>query len=381
MAYLYKNVNGYEVHRHSYSASSDFRQCPTIYKLKRIEGYRERINRATAQFGNAFEAAIKHFHDQSMKSGLAAKHFIELWNIVKADTTLDYKDSSWDEMLVQGTEMCRLYEAVLPSLPIKQPRFQLFYEKELFPGSYLSNIKFIAYVDIISELGDSDYMIIDVKTSSMPLQDKLINLDPQLRAYSWVSGISKVAFLYFTRKVLGIKKGDKVTLLVPLGKDRFAPGTELIVLVAPSKDSSTLYLLTEEDYDTYKKESSGLKGNAAKEVVEKYATEHAFSAMPGDVTKQRLQFSQAVISKDEQWEEGEKIGRDVAEIVSSREKNKFRQNNGIRFPNDQCNFCSLRGICSHNEKLADELLIRPKPAQNTKDDKEWLDSLERDKDE
>jgi len=282
-------------------------------------------------------------------------------------------------MLAQGTEISRLYEAVLPSLPIRNPKFQLYYEKELFPGSYLSDVKFVAYVDIISEPEDGQYMVIDVKTSGVSLSDARVSLDPQLRSYSWVSGISSVAFLYFTRKGLTMKKGDTVTLLKPVGDHK--PGDELSVLATPTDQDKTLYLLTKEDYGAYKKESSGLKGNAAKEIIKTYLNEKAFGVISDDATKQRLQFAQAVISKEEQWNEGEKIGQDVAAIIASREKNKFRQNNGIRFPNDQCNYCAMRGICGHNKKLVDELLITPQKTADKKADEEWLASLERDSDE
>ena len=62
--------------------------------------------------------------------------------------------------------------------------------------------EFLGYVDAIGEL-DGERCIIDWKTTSARYPDNpegLLALDPQLICYSWLTGISEVAFVVFVRK-------------------------------------------------------------------------------------------------------------------------------------------------------------------------------------
>jgi len=61
---------------------------------------------------------------------------------------------------------------------------------------------FLAYVDAIGEF-DGLRCIIDWKTTTARYSDnpaRLLALDPQLICYSWLTGISEVAFVVFVRK-------------------------------------------------------------------------------------------------------------------------------------------------------------------------------------
>ena len=70
MAYLYINSNGKEVRSHSYSAGSLFHECAQKYKLARLDGWKEREQRASQQFGIALEAAIKTYHELDLAEAL-----------------------------------------------------------------------------------------------------------------------------------------------------------------------------------------------------------------------------------------------------------------------------------------------------------------------
>jgi PD-(D/E)XK nuclease superfamily len=62
--------------------------------------------------------------------------------------------------------------------------------------------EFVAYMDAIGEI-DGTRCLIDWKTTSSRYPDEpngLLSLDPQLICYSWISGISEVAFVVFIRK-------------------------------------------------------------------------------------------------------------------------------------------------------------------------------------
>src|SRR6266404_1626777 len=62
--------------------------------------------------------------------------------------------------------------------------------------------EFVAYMDAIGEI-DGTRCLIDWKTTTSRYPegpDGLLSLDPQLICYSWISGISEVAFVVFVRK-------------------------------------------------------------------------------------------------------------------------------------------------------------------------------------
>ena len=60
----------------------------------------------------------------------------------------------------------------------------------------------MAFMDAIGEI-DGVRCLIDWKTTTSRCPDGpegLLSLDPQLICYSWISGISEVAFVVFVRK-------------------------------------------------------------------------------------------------------------------------------------------------------------------------------------
>lgn len=65
-----------------------------------------------------------------------------------------------------------------------------------------SDTSFVAYLDAIGEL-DGTRCLLDWKTTTSRYPDDhagLLSLDPQLICYSWITGITEVAFVVFVRK-------------------------------------------------------------------------------------------------------------------------------------------------------------------------------------
>jgi hypothetical protein len=65
-----------------------------------------------------------------------------------------------------------------------------------------SGSEFLSYIDAIGDL-DGTKCIIDWKTTTARYAEQpqgLLALDPQLICYSWMTGISEVAFVVFVRK-------------------------------------------------------------------------------------------------------------------------------------------------------------------------------------
>jgi hypothetical protein len=62
--------------------------------------------------------------------------------------------------------------------------------------------QFVSYIDAVGEL-DGTRCVLDWKTTSSRYAEEphgLLSLDPQLICYSWITGISDVAFVVFVRK-------------------------------------------------------------------------------------------------------------------------------------------------------------------------------------
>ena len=66
----------------------------------------------------------------------------------------------------------------------------------------------------------------------------------------------------------------------------------------------------------------------------------------------------AVITADSAEDIGKKIKKDIVNIVAANQNDEWTMNSGVRFPNERCNMCCMRGICSDNSELRDILIAR-----------------------
>jgi hypothetical protein len=372
MAILYTNYKGKPVTAHSYSAGADFHKCKKYYQLKRIKGWRTKEDKASMRFGTALESAIQYFHSNELRPGATAEEFIRLWTKVREIPNLVYtdKEGSWEAMLQMGTEMAKLYEVKLPNLPIRNPKFQLNYRKPLYPGTYLDGLEVTAYVDM---LVPEPALLIDIKTTgaSFDTTPGIMALDPQLRMYSWLSGVPNVAFMTFVKVTLSpYKKGDAVTLIHDGGS-----GDELVVAINDT-EKNLVWALTPDNYTEFDAATKGVKGKALDAI--KNSVQEKFEAVSLDyswITKQRLQFLQSTISEEDRRETGEEVGRQVAEIYSHNEKNYWPKQPGVRFPDTKCAMCDMLPICLDNKKQIEETLVQLRPEPDKANEKDWLEEL------
>lgn len=376
MPILYKNWAGYSITRHSYSAGQDFHTCPRLYKLKKIDGWREKDHKASMELGNAVEAAVQYYHTQGLP-GSGVDEFKRLWLQQKdAELTYGERDGDWTDFYRTGSELLALYEVVWPTFGYTLPApakdcFQRSYRKEVFPGSRLAGLEDVAYVDMLAEYtpptkisGPNNFtayycrpVIIDIKTSSAegPATSGLLQLDPQLRRYAWITGIPDVGFLWFGRtRPTGFKRGDAVTLLTTVRKVN--AGGQGVVLVAP-KTSMEAICLTVEDYATFEKEAEGLKNKALDDMIDRFK-ERGFSIPLDELTKQSVSFVRTRISEEGRRDTGDLVGQEIERIVAANERGRWPQTPGIRWPHNPCMSCPCLGICSNNPKLVEEKLVR-----------------------
>src|ERR1700687_3316235 len=179
---------------YSYTQISQSLGCPRIYRYRYLDGWRERDTRAAMIFGRCFENALGAFF---RREDCAAVLFKE-WSAFR-NAPFEYKKGdSWDRVLHQGVHLLETF-ARDDRVRIHSPRKNLQIKVvRTLPGGN----DFVAYLDALGEL-DGKQCLIDWKTTTSRYPDDpegLISLDPQLICYSWVTGISDVAFVVFVRK-------------------------------------------------------------------------------------------------------------------------------------------------------------------------------------
>jgi len=386
MSILYKSASGRTVTHASSSALDAFRFCRRKFRLSRVDGWKEKSNKASLQFGKGIEAAIQYYSDNGRKTGEAESEFRRLW-AKWLDQPLDFTDQekNWTDLNTMGTEMMRLFEVVLPTLPIRNPKWQLQYVKKLWPGTDLDDLEFMAYIDLLSTLEDGSRLLIDIKTakSGLDVTPGMIAMDGQLRKYAWVSGIRNVGFLNFVKaEPNGFKKGSRITLLED-SLDHQA-GTELTVWKSSPPDDShpefQLVVAPENVIKELDEELELIKGKGSTEAkaakTAEYYREGGLHIVDREqVTKTRIQLVLGEIPEEEFPEIGQQIGNDMLQIRESTKNNFFPQDGGVRFPNASCSWCNFRGICLKDDRLRDELLVHIKPAEAEKET-DWLSELE-----
>ena len=362
--HLYINPDGYPVTRHSYSGSQTFRYCARLYELEKVAGWHQKEEKAAQFFGKAIENAVRLAHAAQLEQG--ADFFQDEWEQFK-DKPLVYAktEGDWDALLKTGREMMKLYAIFYPNTGFApNPEFQVKVTKDI------EGIEFVSYLDMIvhkchlvpegEDPQECEKIILDCKVSGAKIPT-MIGLDPQLRSYAWVTGISKVGFLWFEKNGRKISTDDEVILLSGPSKGalRWVASTseELHDVFGPP----SMCLVSQASVlEEIEKRFKGARKEEDKIAKSKFITEHSVAVPIADFTKQRIYLDTAVISPESQRDIGDQIHRDIHNIQFAGENNFWPMESGVRFPNDKCPNCMMRGICSGNNRLRDELVTRGK---------------------
>lgn len=367
LSYLYINSRGFPVTRHSYSGSASFNHCARKYYLERIAGWRDKSldKSASMAFGRVMENTITTYHGNNCNLNAAWEFFDSEWTKYR-DQDLDYsaKNGSWADLWCTGNEMLRLYNLRYPKMPFEitgQNNFQLEKKWEVFPNTDFAGIELRCYLDILAKLkegrfadADTDKVILDMKVSTTACPS-FVSLDPQLRTYSMVTKYPVVGFLWFQICSRTLEKGTEVVLLENAGP--FKPLDEVVVLnTSITEDEKNIYITSFQNYEKFQE----IKGQsaAAKEERLKFITEYGILTPIANTTRQKIEVSLAVVSDDSREDIRKQVEQDIIRICNASETDFWPQQGGVRYPNNKCVTCPMRGICSSNTKLRDELLER-----------------------
>jgi PD-(D/E)XK nuclease superfamily len=179
---------------YSYTQIANYLRCPRSYRYRYLDGWREKGTRAAMIFGRCFEKALESYF---CGDDCAATLYRE-WGAFR-EATFEYrKGETWDRLVHQGVQLLERF-AQDNRIRVPQPseNLQIKVVRELIGSN-----QFLSFIDAIGEL-DGLRCLIDWKTTSSRYAEEpagLLSLDPQLICYSWVTGISEVAFVVFVRK-------------------------------------------------------------------------------------------------------------------------------------------------------------------------------------
>jgi hypothetical protein len=388
---LYRNYQDRPINTHSYSSGLDLKTCPALFRLRRKEGWRSVEERAALSFGKVVEAGVQFFHENNLRPGGGVDEFKRFWLLFEnKEMKFTVKEGSWSDLYLMGSEMLALYEVLISSgaLELSNPRFQVQYRKEVFPGTELAGIEFVGWADAVAKEGKG-FRLWDIKTAAngYSISPGLTGLDPQLGAYAWASGILQVGFLVFVKaRPHSFTSGDKVTLLKDSGNWKAGASGLIFPLPKvkktkaqeeepePEEESTPLFtLISAVDYEAFKIANKDVRGKALDAAKIAFAEGRTVTVARDSITKQRIQIIKAEISEQIRLECGERIGHEIGEIRDKEEENYWPKQPSVRPPNNKCGLCDMLAICSGDKETAAKKLVQivPVPAE-----RDWLDELE-----
>ena len=413
MGHLYINRKGEPHRKHSYSAGNLFDQSPLSYFLQKIQGWKQRDNKASFLFGRALEESIQFYHDNNGDGARTVLDFQKRWDEHKEKPDLRYTkaEKDWPNLYAVGTEMIKLYIIRQPSLPIPlggQSIFQREYAKEVFPNDpNYSDIEDVGKLDIVAyvdpahkmlakldwrpEYGMLRPLIVDIKTAAVDFPEfaGIAAFDLQLRRYSWLSGIRDVSLLWFKKTSRGLQKGVSVTMLETV--KTLEAGAECVVAyvqgpVKPTKKEPDkqppipigIYLVTNDFMLEQMELAQGLKEDGevdqTKEAKDrKYAwlRANAVHVTEEKITRQRLQFNSGFVTLDSANEAGQIAARQIVQIVNNwkqyKDSKPWPSTFGIRYPKCDINDPYFRAFILKDEGFKKEYFKQS--------DQETLDDL------
>jgi hypothetical protein len=181
---------------YSYTQISQYLRCPRSYRYRYLDGWREKDTRTAMVFGRCFETALGAYFRREDPSAMLFKE----WGAFR-DSPFEYKKGdSWDRLAHQGVHLLQKF-AQDDRVRVQRPQESL---QVKMLRTLTGNNEFVSYIDALGDLDGREYLI-DWKTTTARYPEEpegLLTLDPQLICYSWISGISDVAFVVFVRKQL-----------------------------------------------------------------------------------------------------------------------------------------------------------------------------------
>lgn len=379
MAFLYlRPSDGSPHHKHSYSAGIDFDTSPLKYKLKKIDGWREKDNKGSFKFGRALEQAMQ-FHCENGGVGGYAE-FTRLWADFKDEKDITYTktEKDWASLNRCGQELMLIFTIILPNLPIplETSIWQREIEKEVFPGHpEFGGITHAGKLDILVKVDPNHPMlpktssdeacglfrnlIIDIKTSALDFDERrgMCAFDSQLRNYSWLTGIRDVGFLWCKKAGHKIGKGRSVTLLTYSNKSK--AGDEAVVAANAGAEQCWI---VKNDIELERMEEAQGRSPAGKLLNNKEsdARKDAWLQLNAELvdneilSRQRIQFNAGIVTQQYADDAGAVVARQITGIVNCWKTGRWPNEFGVRFPKDSRKDSFFRAFVENDKMFREQ---------------------------
>ena len=130
----------------------------------------------------------------------------------------------------------------------------------------------------------------------------------------------------------------------------------------PGAIVSIIYKVTDDLMMEEMRKAQGFKENgnldttkAAVLRAEEWREQNAVLVAEADVTKQRMQFSSAIVSKKSADDAGQIVADQIVRIVNAWESNKWTNTFGVRFPHDDRRDGYFKAFCLQDQAFRDSM--------------------------
>ena len=375
---LYRTPRGRPVENFSNAQADMLRFCPHKYILSRHLGLGPAKTDANLHFGNCAEEAIRTYH----RAGLSPVQMFEsLWEAAVREhgQTINWEGWKTPETLsVAGANLMRAYLHSHARLGIRRATFFTYAEREQFTRDI--GVELQSVPDCIDDpephpRWGAGPRVIDIKcpdsSPSLPC-DGMAALDEQLRAYSYTTGLRRVALLLLIKGNPDSepKAGSTRTYL---GPSKELLGRQVRVIEA-TKKTGTVVQLTENGgaLGVPFAPEPGSIANVRLVLIEGSVTEEAAEATARSLREEAERQARRWSAYESELEQldTDQSSISYAEFEQRRRsllRRNFPQRPGFRFPNDRCSWCEMLGECLDRPDISAERLVRI--------DEKWLEEL------
>lgn len=347
MSVIYVNPTGWEVREFSHSQYNAYKFCPKKFWWDRVRGWKQK-QRASMEFGKAIEVGVKAHYAQMDP----LEQFELYWQGVKANEKIVYAEKeNWEWLRLAGAGLMLRFQKDWQDFPPRNPVWPE-YKHALKRKDERTGVVFQTIPDLIDH-DESGEFIADIKAQGNLLDTNvpgLVIMDLQLRTQA------AVHYYYSPNKTYRValwnfcthpKRVDDAS-----AEEIRANATHLAV--NGLGDSVALYLAHECNGMAYEKAGEFLGITNSKELIKPLNAQRKKDA----TFAEQLDALARTISEAHkpqyviQWVEGtmtrehaEEGLRDELSVVPQIQAGYFPLAGGIRFPNNQCTWCSHRGLC------------------------------------
>lgn len=363
---IYTGPTGWEVREFSHSQYQAYRGCPKRFYFERVKGWKQRPG-AALELGKGVEQSVRLFFQEKREP---VETFEAAWEPLKENEKLQYPErESWQTFAAAGAGLMKKFRATWESFPPRDPAWPSF-KNPLKVRDERTGVYYQTIPDLIDK-DEKGRFIADLKCMGQLVDDSVPGMvvnDQQLRTQAHVTQIYRVALWNFCRnpKQMSAATADEIYEVA-----RAAAGGLRFQLLP----SLALHAAHEANGLTYDAAGEFLRIANPKDVMKEFRAackaEPSAKELAETIAKQVSDAHQAeyVI----QWVEGEMTPAHAEEAIAEEcsvvpliQASYFPRIGGVRFPNNECTWCSHRGLCMEElsgpreeyTKITNEELVR-----------------------